>query len=77
MNTEKPRLRRAEVPEYLLEKHGIPVALATLNRLATIGGGPAMTHAGRIPLYAVADLDTWANERLSKPVRCTADRGAA
>ncbi|WP_299939456.1 hypothetical protein [uncultured Nitratireductor sp.] len=77
MNDEKPRLRRSEVPAYLAEKHGIPIAAATLNKLASIGGGPLMTYAGRIPLYHVDDLDAWAAERLSKPVRSTSERSAA
>lgn len=77
MNDEKPRLRRAEVPEYMLRKHGIPIAHATLAKMATVGGGPAFQHSGRIPLYHVDDLDAWALERLSKPVRSTSDRRAA
>lgn len=75
-NAERPRLRRSEVPAYLLQKHGIPIALATLNKLATVGGGPAMRYAGRIPLYDVEDLDRWADERLSKPVTSTSGRAA-
>lgn len=73
----RPRLRRTEVPSYLMEKHGIPIAVATLNKMASIGGGPLMTYAGRIPLYNIDDLDAWAAERLSKPVRSTAERTAA
>ena len=77
VNEVRPRLRRTEVPAYLMDKHGIPVALATLNKLASIGGGPAMRYAGRIPLYDVEDLDAWAAARLSKPVGSTAERTAA
>jgi hypothetical protein len=73
---DKPRLRRAEVPGYLMERHGIPCALATLNKLATIGGGPAMRYFGRIPVYDPDELDAWANAKLSKTVRSTAERGA-
>lgn len=69
-----PRLRRKDVPAYLAEKHGIPIALATLNKLATIGGGPTMQYVGRIPLYHVDDLDHWAAAKLSKPVHSTAER---
>lgn len=75
--SDSPRLRRNAVPAYLSEKHGIPIAVATLNKLASIGGGPLMTYSGRIPLYHVDDLDAWAQERLGKPVRSTADRRAA
>ena len=74
---DRPRLRRSEVPAYLMEKHGIPIAVATLNKLASIGGGPAMQYAGRIPLYRPEDLDAWAEQRLSAPVASTAGRAAA
>jgi len=77
MNDERPRLRRSEVPAYMMQKHGIPVALKTLNKLASIGGGPVMQYAGRIPLYRPEDLDAWAAQRLSKPVASTAERSAA
>lgn len=76
VTTERPRLRRAEVPAYLMEKHGIPIALNTLNKMATVGGGPAMRYAGRIPLYDVTDLDKWAEERLTGPVSSTSGRAA-
>lgn len=72
---DKPRLRRSEVPAYLMERHGIPIALATLNKAASIGGGPPMQYAGRIPLYHVGDLDAWAAARLSKRVSSTSERG--
>jgi hypothetical protein len=76
INPDVPRLRRSDVPAYLLQKHGIPIALATLNKMATVGGGPAMRYAGRIPLYDITDLDKWADERLSRPVTSTSGRAA-
>lgn len=72
---DRPRLRRKQVPAYLMEKYGIDVAFSTLNKMATLGGGPAMQYCGRIPLYAKTDLDAWAEARLSKPVTSTAERG--
>lgn len=75
--SQRPRLRRAAVPAYLVEKHGIDIARNTLNKLATVGGGPVMQYAGRIPLYHIDDLDAWAEARLSGRVRSTAERGAA
>ncbi|RUU35367.1 hypothetical protein EOC93_26330 [Mesorhizobium sp. M6A.T.Ce.TU.002.03.1.1] len=77
MTGAKPRLRRSEVPAYMLETHGIPIALATLNKIATTGSGPEMQYAGRIPLYTPEALDAWAESRLSKPVRSTAGKVAA
>ena len=74
MTADRPRLRRKEVPAYLAERHGIDVAVATLNKLATIGGGPVMQYHGRVPLYHRDDLDAWAEARLSSRVRSTAER---
>ncbi|MBM3091587.1 hypothetical protein GFB56_12250 [Ensifer sp. T173] len=70
---QRPRLRRADVPAYLAAKHGIDIAISTLAKMATVGGGPAMQYSGRIPLYHVRDLDAWVNERLSKAVRSTSE----
>lgn len=75
--SDKPRLRRSEVPAYLMEAHGIPIAKATLAKLASVGGGPVMEYAGRVPLYPRAELDRWAQARLSAPVSNTSERGAA
>ncbi|AWC25617.1 MULTISPECIES: hypothetical protein [Aminobacter] len=74
---QRPRLRRKDVPAYLAEKHGIDIAVSTLNKMATVGGGPTMQYSGRIPLYHVDDLEAWAAARLSKPVRSTSERAAA
>ncbi|MGK6317118.1 hypothetical protein [Neorhizobium sp. DT-125] len=73
-DASRPRLRRVDVPAYLAAKHGIDIAVSTLAKMATVGGGPPMQYSGRIPLYHVQDLDGWANERLSKSVRSTSER---
>lgn len=72
-----PRIRRSEVPEYLLRRHGIPVAKKSLDKWASTGGGPKITYAGRIPLYDLENLDAWANARLSAPVGSTSERRSA
>lgn len=77
MTAPRPRLRRREAAQYLLEHHGVPIAIATLAKMATLGGGPKITYFGRIPLYALTDLDAWAAEKLGRPVGSTAERGAA
>ena len=76
-NLKRPRLRRSEVPGYLMQKHGVPIAVATLNKLASIGGGPEMEYFGRVPTYTPEALDAWVEQRLSKPVASTAERPAA
>lgn len=69
----RPRLRRSDVPAYLASAHGIDVAVSTLAKWATVGGGPVMQYSGRVPLYNVSDLDEWADSRLSKKVRSTSE----
>lgn len=67
----RPRLRRKDVPEYLANKYGIDIAKATLAKLASIGGGPAMQYIGRIPLYHRDDLDAWAETKITNRVNST------
>lgn len=74
---KRPPLRRSEVPAYVAEKHGVPVAKATLDKLASIGGGPPMRYFGRIPVYDIDALDAWVMEKLSPPVHSTSERSAA
>lgn len=70
----RPRLRRKDVPEYLLKVHGIDIAYSTLGKLASVGGGPAMQYSGRIPLYHKKDLDAWAVHRLTSRVISTSEK---
>ncbi|WP_246694851.1 hypothetical protein [Methylobacterium sp. WL6] len=73
----KPRLRRWEASRYLLNEHGIEMAIATLAKLACLGGGPPFQKAGRVPLYPVDLLDEWALARLGRVVRSTSEDGHA
>jgi hypothetical protein len=66
-------LRRAAASEYLAEIHGIQRAPSTLAKLAVIGGGPIFRKAGRVPLYAQLDLDSWAASITSAPMRSTSE----
>lgn len=65
---EKPRLRRWEAAAYLERVHGLQVAVATLAKYATKGGGPRYNKAGQTPLYPVDELDAWAANKLGEPV---------
>lgn len=71
------RVRRTEAAKYIQEKHGIPCAPKTLAKWAVVGGGPIFRKAGKVPLYELGDLDAWAESKLSKPVRSTAELRAA
>lgn len=61
-------LSRHEAAAFLCGR-GYRVAVATLNKWACVGGGPAFRKFGRRPLYAPADLLAWAAARTSGPVR--------
>ena len=69
-------LRRREASVYLKTIWGIERTPATLAKLFCLGGGPVACKDGRIPLYAPADLDDWAQSRLSPKMRSTSDRSA-
>ncbi len=73
-NLNKPRLRRVEAATYLEQRHGITIAVATMAKLACIGGGPVFQSYGRVPLYEPAELDAWAVAKLGKPRTSTSDK---
>ena len=65
-------LRRREAAHYIRSKIAI-VTPATLAKLATVGGGPSITYAGKVPLYSTEALDAWITSKLSKPARSTSE----
>jgi hypothetical protein len=73
--TNPAYLRRRGAAEYLRQQWGVPCSEKTLAKLACIGGGPAYRRFGRIPLYATADLDEFAQVKLGEPVRSTSEYG--
>jgi hypothetical protein len=59
---------------YLLERHGIVRAPATLNKLRVVGGGPAFRKVGtRNVAYEEAALDEWASTLVSRPLHSTSE----
>jgi hypothetical protein len=67
--------RRQQAGDYLREKYGVG-STKSLDKMAVVGGGPAIIYNGRIPLYDEAELDRWALSRLSAPVANTSERKA-
>jgi hypothetical protein len=59
-----------------LTEAGYPTASATLATRASRGGGPAYRRYGPRVLYRWADLLTWAEARLSTPMRSTSEADA-
>ena len=64
---------RCEASDYLLKRYGLRAKPATLAKYATIGGGPPFRLAGRFPVYDPADLDSWAQKRVSPRVHSTCE----
>lgn len=67
-------LSRKQASAHLAER-GLPVAAATLAKLAVVGGGPEFHKFGRFPRYTPEALDAWAATKLSGPRRSTSDMG--
>ena len=63
--------RRAAAAHYITETWGQPCSPKWLAKLAVTGGGPIYRKAGRFPIYAIEDLDSWAESRIGAPRRST------
>jgi hypothetical protein len=66
-------LRRADAAAYVNKRYGFPCSRQWLAKLAVIGGGPTFHKAGRFPIYAPADLDTWAQARIGPAQSSTSE----
>ena len=74
MQTEiERRLTRTEAAAFLTER-GYRVAYATLNKYATVGGGPVFESFGRRPLYKPTDLLAWVASKTTAPRRHTSEQ---
>ena len=69
-------LTRPEAAEHLTER-GLRITKNTLQKMATVGGGPAYQRFGNRTVYRPADLDAWAATKLREPRRSTSDAVAA
>jgi hypothetical protein len=69
-------LTRPEAAEYLTAR-GLIVSKSTLQKWATIGGGPQYRRFGNRAVYVAADLDAWADAKLTAPQHSTADQTTA
>jgi hypothetical protein len=82
MNSERPSpitrlFRRKQAGQYLLDTYGFG-APTTLAKIACVSSdGPPFRKCGRIVLYDPADLDAWAQRKLTGLRRSTSDTGAS
>jgi hypothetical protein len=61
---------RNEAAQYLTER-GLRVSKNTLQKWATVGGGPVYRRFGLRAVYTASDLDAWAQEKLTAPRKST------
>lgn len=69
-------LSTRDAAAYLTDR-GLPCAAATLEKLRCVGGGPRFRKFGRYVRYDAADLDTWADSKISDPVSSTSELARA
>ena len=62
-------LTREQASDYISNTYGLRVAVKTLSKLASVGGGPLYRKFGRAAVYRVEELDAWIAEKLSEPRR--------
>ena len=65
-------LMRPEAADFLTER-GFSTTKNTLQKYATIGGGPIYRIFGNRALYKGEDLIAWAEAKLSAPRRLTSE----
>lgn len=64
--TPLPLAKTAQSPRYLTNDEAaeyLRLSPRTLEKQRVIGGGPRFRKFGRRVMYAVADLETWADQR--------------
>jgi hypothetical protein len=60
-------LDRAEAAAYL-GNLGLKTSPKTLQKYASVGGGPSYRRFGYRAVYTASDLNAWATSRLSAPM---------
>ena len=65
-------LTRTETAEFLTEQ-GFPTPKGTLQKLASVGGGPPYSIYGNKALYRPPEALAWARSRLSAPKFSTSE----
>jgi hypothetical protein len=63
---EERFLDRVEASQYLADK-GLRISPKTLQKFATVGGGPAYQRFGGRAVYRASGLNAWIEQRLSAP----------
>ena len=65
-------LNRSEAAEYI-QSLGLRCTRLSLEKLASIGGGPEFQKFGNRVVYTVVGLDRWVESKLSEPRASTSE----
>ena len=65
-------LDRREAATYLTDQRGLKISRNTLQKMATVGGGPPYRVFGIRAVYTIDDLDAWAEAKLGRKRNSTA-----
>ncbi len=65
-------LSRPEAADYIRAR-GLIIAKTTLQKYATIGGGPTYRRFGKRAVYTIDDLEAWIGDKISDPFRSTSE----
>lgn len=65
-------LDRREAAQYL-KGLGLKISKNTLDKMATVGGGPVYQRFGNRAVYLSENLDLWVASKLSPPKKSTSD----
>ena len=74
--SEQYYLTRGEAADYLTSR-GLRISKNTLQKMATLGGGPDYQVFGNRAVYRPVALDSWAAARLGEPRSSTAEAPVA
>ncbi len=69
----KVRYRSDEAAVYLEAAHGLTIAMRTLDKYRSVGGGPKFQKFNHSALYHRDDLDAWAIEKLGNAKSSTSE----
>jgi len=71
----KEYLSRREAAQYVSDC-GLPLSKNTLQKYATVGGGPPYRKFGNRAVYRAPDLDAWVRGKLGEPISSTSEQDA-
>ena len=68
--TKEIYLNRAETADYI-NSLGLPISKLTLQKYATVGGGPKYQRFGHRAVYLASEINTWVRNKITAPMAST------